>query len=219
MIIVIDGPAGSGKSSTAKQIAQKTGLVYLDSGALYRAVALLYIECKEEQTEFDRQLKESKLRFEFESDLFKVWLNSNEVTHLLRKPEVSAKVSVVAAQKHVRAFVNYYLRIVVNSGSFIADGRDLATVVFPDADLKVFMTASVAKRAKRRLDELTASGINAEIEEIEENIRSRDRIDSQRQEAPLKKDPQAVEIDTSNLTFDEQVDTIISLMREKGLIN
>jgi len=219
MIIVIDGPAGSGKSSTAKAVAQKAGLIYLDSGALYRAVTLIYVRSGEDDLAFFEKLKASKLRFDFENNQFRIWLNNDEVTSLIRAHEVSSKVSVVAAKKDVRSFVNEYLHTVVEKGSFIADGRDLATVVFPDAQLKIYMIASIQARAERRFNELTEMGQSADLKEIENNLLERDQIDSGRKEAPLKKHEDAIELDTSNLTFDGQVEEIIKLIRSKGLLN
>lgn len=219
MIIVIDGPAGSGKSSTAKAVAQKAGLIYLDSGALYRAVTLIYVRSGEDDLAFIEKLNSSKLRFDYQNNQFRIWLNDEEVTSLIRSHEVSSKVSVVAAKKDVRSFVNEYLHSVIKQGSFIADGRDLATVVFPDAELKIYMIASIKARALRRYQELTEMGQTANINEIEDNLLERDRIDSARDEAPLKKHDEAIELDTSNLTFDGQVEEIINLIRNKGLLN
>lgn len=221
MIIVIDGPAGSGKSSTAKAVAQKTGLTYLDSGALYRAVALYYLKGgfhhnANQQLFFD-SLATSKLRFDYQDGVFRIWLNGENVTDEIRSLEVSQSVSVVAAMPQVRDYVNGYLREVVKQGSFIADGRDLSTVVFPNAELKIFMVASIQARAQRRFEELKAMGKPADLEIIAENIAERDRIDSSRVTAPLKKHENAIEIDTSNLTFDEQVQQIVELIDRKGL--
>lgn len=217
MIIVIDGPAGSGKSSTAKAIAQRIGLTYIDSGALYRAVTLLYIQCNEDENELLKKLNTSKLRFDYKNNQFCIWVNEEDVTHQIRTISVNERVSIVAAMKPVRDYVNLYLRNVVKSGSFIADGRDLATVVFPEAELKIYMIASSAQRAKRRYDELIAMGQEADLTQIEDNLIKRDSIDSKRDEAPLRKDDHAVEIDTSNLTFEEQVNEIVSLIVNKGL--
>lgn len=221
MIIVIDGPAGSGKSSTAKAVAQKTGLTYLDSGALYRAVTLLYIkggyhQNTNQQLFFD-SLATSKLRFDYQNGVFSIWLNDTNVTDEIRSLEVSQSVSVVAAMPQVRDFVNAYLREVVKQGSFIADGRDLSTVVFPDAELKIFMVASIQARAQRRFEELKAMGKPADLQAIAENIAERDHIDSTREAAPLRKHENAIQIDTSNLTFDEQVQQIVELIDLKGL--
>ena len=192
MIIVIDGPAGSGKSSTAKAVARETGLIYLDSGALYRAVTLIYVRSGEDELDFYEKLKTSKLRFDFKNNQFHIWLNNEEVTAIIRSHEISSKVSVVAAKKDVRSFVNEYLQTVVEKGSFIADGRDLATVVFPNAQLKIYMVASIQARAERRFKELAEMGQRDDYNEIESNLLERDLLDSSRKEAPLKKHEEAI---------------------------
>ncbi|TNE73512.1 (d)CMP kinase [bacterium] len=221
MIIVIDGPAGSGKSSTAKAVAQMADLKYLDSGALYRAVTLHFLRGgfskNDNQQAFFDSLESLKLRFDYIEGKFRVWLNDDEISEEIRTLEVSQSVSVVAAMPTVRDYVNVYLREVVKNGSFIADGRDLSTVVFPDAELKVFMVASIQARAQRRFEELQAMGKPADLQSITDNIAERDHIDSSRETAPLKKHESAVEIDTSNLTFDEQVQQIVELIENKGL--
>lgn len=218
MIIVIDGPAGSGKSSTAKAVAQQTGLTYIDSGALYRAVSLLYIRCGQDKKLFFDELITSKLRFDYTNGKFSISLNDENVSEIIRSLEVSSNVSIIAAMPKVREFVNLYLRSEIEKGSFIADGRDLSTVVFPDAALKIFMVASIEARAQRRFKELKELGQAADFLEIQKNLAERDHIDSTREEAPLKKHKDAIELDTSNLTFDEQVNAIVDLIHTKGLL-
>lgn len=209
MIIVIDGPAGSGKSSTAKAVAKQCGLHYLDSGAFYRAVTLIYLNVGCQKESFFDELEHTDLTIRYEDNVFKVFLNQQEVTRTIREQRVSDKVSEVAAMSHARSFVNTLLRDFVKSGNFIADGRDLGTVVFPDADFKFFLTADLQKRAKRRLLEMQQAGMDADFDDILQNLKERDMKDSTRAEAPLKKADDAISIDTSSVTFDEQVRMIV----------
>src|SRR5699024_7509395 len=153
MVIVIDGPAGSGKSSTARAVAKKLGIQYIDSGALYRAVALIYIKTPDEKVFFDR-LKQANISFQYVDERFEVFVNDENVTLALRQTAVSKQVSAVAAKKRVRTFVNALMRETVKQGIYIAEGRDLGTAVFPAAAVKFFMTADIEKRAKRRFLEL-----------------------------------------------------------------
>lgn len=209
MIFVIDGPSGSGKSSTARHVAQKLGLQFLDSGALYRALTLLYVQCEKNQELFFERLNEVKIQFLYENSVFRVWIDSKEVTSELRGMSVASSVSLVASFKESRNFVNNLMRSRAKDNRYIADGRDLGTAVFPDADLKFFMTASLESRAKRRFEELKQSGEDITEEEIRENILKRDNLDSSRDIDPLKKADNAIEIDTSDMKFEEQVDCIV----------
>lgn len=209
MIIVIDGPAGSGKSSTAKAVAKRCGLHYLDSGAFYRAVTLVYLNTGCQKETFFDELEHADLSIRFEENEFKVFLNQEDVSRLIREQRVSERVSEVAAMTQARGFVNILLREFVKSGNFIADGRDLGTVVFPDADFKFFLTADIQKRARRRLLEMQQAGMDANFDEILENLKDRDLMDSTRVEAPLKKADDAISIDTSSVTFEEQVRQIV----------
>ncbi len=214
MIIVIDGPAGSGKSSTAKAIAAKAGIHYLDSGAFYRSLAYIYNEKNCDKALFFDALKISDITFRFDNNTFRVFSGKEDLTEVIRSPEVSAKVSEVAAMPEAREFVNSRLREFVKKGDFIADGRDLGTVVFPEADFKFFLVADLKTRAQRRLSEMTEKGIEAELNSVEENLSSRDQQDSTRDVAPLRKADDAIEIDTSDISFEEQIKTI---MRHCGL--
>lgn len=209
MIIVIDGPAGSGKSSTARAVASKAGLHYLDSGAFYRAVTLIYLKENSDVGLFFDSLKKIDLSIRFENGVFRVFLDGEEVTDKIRNPEVSGKVSEVASMPEARDFVNKHLREFVKKGKFIADGRDLGTVVFPDADYKFFMVADISERAKRRFNEMRESNLEADFDEIIKNLRDRDQMDSNRAVAPLRKADDAIEIDTSKLEFEDQVKLII----------
>lgn len=208
MIVVIDGPAGSGKSSTAKAVAEKLQIQYLDSGALYRVATLIFLESGKDLNLFLEQLKENKISFHFKEKIFHVFLNGMDVTESIRKMKVSENVSEVASMPEVRAHINDLMRKVVSQHTYIADGRDLGTAVFPDADLKFYMIADLETRAQRRQQEMETGGISASYDEIKQNIAQRDEMDINRKADPLKKAGDAIEIDTSILSFDEQVDKI-----------
>ncbi|RNC79419.1 MAG: (d)CMP kinase [Balneola sp.] len=208
MIVVIDGPAGSGKSSTARAVAERLQIQFLDSGALYRAATLLYLKAEKNISSFFELLKENKISFFYKERKFHCFIDQKDVSEDIRSLEVSSHVSEVAAKPEVRVFVNNLMRTAVQTDVFIADGRDLGTAVFPEAALKFFMVADLETRAKRRLAELLSNGVEATLESIKQNILERDEIDSSRSADPLKKADDAIEIDTSSLTFDEQVSII-----------
>lgn len=208
MIVVIDGPAGSGKSSTARAVAEQLQIQFLDSGALYRVATLLYLRAGKNKELFFELLKENKISFHFKEKTFFVFLNGTDVSDEIRKMEVSESVSVVAALPKVRSSVNELMHQAVKQGVYVADGRDLGTAVFPNAVLKFFMIADLKTRAERRFAELIKKDESVQIEEIMENIAKRDEIDSNRSADPLKKAGDAIEIDTSKLNFEEQVSII-----------
>ena len=210
MIVVIDGPAGSGKSSTARAIAEQLQIQYLDSGALYRAATLLYIDANCNRDLFFERLKESNISFIFKEGIFQIFLECDDVSERIRSMKVSEKVSEVAAMPLVRAFVNALMNEVVKTDFYIADGRDLGTAVFPDATLKFFMVADLETRARRRLNEMNGE---VSLKEVMDNLASRDSKDSSREADPLKKADDAIEIDTSTFTFQEQVDHISALIQ------
>ncbi|HEX6981190.1 MAG TPA: (d)CMP kinase [Balneolaceae bacterium] len=213
MIIVIDGPAGSGKSTTARAVADKLQVEYLDSGALYRTVTLIYLEAGRDDKKFFRLLKQKKISFRYADKQFDVQIDDEWVTDKLRMADVVKYVSEVAAKPQVRAYVNELMRTVVCDGIYIAEGRDLGTAVFPDADLKFYMSAQLNERARRRYEERKAINPDITLEEVEQNILQRDRKDSKRKADPLKKADDAVEIDTTNVTFEQQVEQIASKVK------
>lgn len=215
MIIVIDGPAGSGKSSTARQVANHLGLQYLDSGALYRAVTVAWLASEKDVQFFDR-LNLLNLSFRYENGIFRVWVNKDEVTQQIRSEKVSSEVSEVASRPDVRAFVNSKMHDVISESICIADGRDLGTVVFPDAELKIYMDASANVRATRRTEELLASGVKADRDEVLKAILKRDELDTNRDADPLRMADDAIRIQTDQLTFEEQVELICNMIQEKG---
>ncbi len=213
MIVVIDGPAGSGKSSTAKAVAEQLGIQYLDSGALYRAASLVYIRSNQDRNKFFDQLKSINISFQYSDSFFFVRINGIDVSKEIRSMEVSNKVSEVASMPKVRAFVNALMNEAVQKDYFIADGRDLGTAVFPNAAMKFFMVADLETRAQRRLLELQNQGSDVTLEQILQNISERDQQDSSREADPLLKADDAIEIDTSSYKFEEQVDFISDKIR------
>ncbi|HBQ61773.1 MAG TPA: (d)CMP kinase, partial [Balneolaceae bacterium] len=180
MIVVIDGPAGSGKSSTAKAVAAQLQIQFLDSGALYRVATLVYLNSDKNYDTFFDLLEESKISFHFKDGKFHAFLNNEEVSDEIRSMEVSEHVSEVASNPDVRKYVNDLMREVVKSDIYIADGRDLGTAVFPDAALKFFMVADLETRAKRRYEEVKTQGKNVTLQEVKANIAQRDATDSNR---------------------------------------
>ena len=218
MIIVIDGPAGSGKSSTAQTVADRLHIQYLDSGALYRTLTLLFLEYSEEQTtevenlagKLEDLLRKHEVSFEYYDQQFHTYINGTEVTGQIRNSIINNHVSDIASLPDARVVVNELMREGVKNRYFIADGRDLGTVVFPDADLKFYMVADVETRARRRWEELKGMDQETPYEEVLENIKNRDRQDMERAVAPLKQPEDAITIDTTSKTFDEQIELISS---------
>jgi cytidylate kinase len=214
MIVVIDGPAGSGKSSTARAIAEQLQIQFLDSGALYRVATLVYLESLEHRDSFFDRLKESDISFYFKNKKFHSLLNGEDVSEKIREMKVSNAVSKVASDPKIRAHINKLMRAEVDKDVYIADGRDLGTAVFPNAELKFFMVADLHERAKRRLAEMEAQGLEASLEEIESNLAKRDEVDSSRASDPLKQADDAILINTSELSFEEQVSQIAERIRQ-----
>lgn len=214
MIVVIDGPAGSGKSSTARAVADRLKIEYLDSGALYRTVTLIYIDANRDKEMFFRLLNQKEIAFRYKDQEFHVEIDGRSVTKDIRTPEVAEYVSEVAAMSQVRSFVNGLMRDAVREGVYIAEGRDLGTAVFPDAEMKFFMLAKLDERARRRYDERKKDNPELTLEEVRQNIIQRDQKDSRRNVDPLKKADDAIEIDTTNLTFEQQVNQICSKVKQ-----
>lgn len=216
MIIVIDGPAGSGKSSTAKKIAELLDIQYLDSGALYRALTFLWLSSdKTDPSEFFDMLPDVKLETEYRDQLFHVKVNGKDITKEIRTQKVANHVSEMAAKPEARKFVNQYMRKLVTKDTYIADGRDLGTAVFPNADLKFYMDASLEERAKRRYRELITNDPDVSFEEVKNNLQERDYKDSNRDVDPLSMDKNALLIDTTGKTFKEQIDQMVNIIRNK----
>lgn len=220
MIIVIDGPAGSGKSSTAKALSEKLNIHFLDSGALYRAMTYFWIrQGKPDNEKFFEMLPDADLSVDPSGNIFSVYLNGENITDKIRTSEVASHVSDVASLSPVREHVNQFMRELVEEENFIADGRDLGTAVFPDADLKFFMDASVMERAKRRYLELKDSENNVTMDSVIHNLKERDYKDQSRSADPLKKAEDAIVIDTTGKTFNEQVEQMSAIIQRKLKLN
>ena len=216
MIIAIDGPAGSGKSTIAKLIAEDLGLVYLDTGAMYRLVTLKALN-DGILGNLDKIIKMlDDLRIDIKKNGF--YLDDTDVSEEIRKPVVSENVSDIAAIREVREKMVDLQRKFSESKNVILDGRDIGTVVFPNADVKIFLIADAKERANRRYRELVAKGENVRMEEIYENILKRDEIDSTRKESPLKKANDAIEVDTTSKNIEEVKNEILYIIKQKNKI-
>lgn len=215
MIITIDGPAGSGKSTSAKLVARKLGFTYLDTGAMYRAITFLALKNNTmEEPEIAKLAENAKISLGFVDGQTSVILNDENVTEEIRTFTVNSNVSEVSVIPAVRTALVRMQREIGQNSNIVAEGRDTGTTVFPDADVKIFLVASLRERARRRLKEFQEKGENVTLEEIEFNLNKRDDIDSHRAVSPLAKAEDAIEIDTSNLTIEQQVDLILEKVAE-----
>jgi cytidylate kinase len=207
--VAVDGPAGSGKSSVSKLIAKKFGFTYLDTGAMYRACAWVKQVSGTDGSEFIDLLKQVKMRFAPAENGQRMFVTlkgaETEVTDIIRMPEITAQVSTVSAIPEVRSLMTAKQQELAKDGEVIMEGRDIGTVVLPEADIKFFFTASSTERAKRRQAEWKAKGVEVPLEELENDIIQRDKNDSSRETAPLKKAESAIELDTTGLTIDEVI--------------
>ncbi len=219
-IIAIDGPAGAGKSTVTKAFAQKLGLIYLDTGAMYRAVTWLIISnsiAPNDQAAIENILKDSNLEFKNSSFIEqKIFINNIDVTKKIRSPEVTSMVSEIAKQQFVRELLTRQQKAIGKDGGLVAEGRDIGTAVFPDADVKVFLTASPTERAKRRALDLNKRGFEfSSIEDLEQEIKERDKKDSEREIAPLKKAQDAIELVTDGMNIEEVLEELTYIFRSK----
>lgn len=215
--MAIDGPAGSGKSTTAKLVAAALGYQYLDTGAMYRALTWYAIQHSIAFSDADRlsaTAKKLSIEFETHPDINRVFLDGVEVTTEIRLPEVTLHVSEVAAHKGVRSAMVAKQQQIGKAGAIVAEGRDTTTVVFRDAEVKVFLEASVEVRAARRCLEMKGMDVETSVELQIADIKRRDAYDSGREHSPLLKAPDAHVIDTSHLTIEQQVEQIIALAKE-----
>lgn len=221
--IAIDGYSSTGKSTVAKQLAAKLGYVYVDTGAMYRAVTLyLMRNLLVTNTNFNeegilRHLPFINISFVFNKDVGygEVHLNNENVEKEIRSMEVSQQVSKVAAITEVRKMLVEIQQEIGKNKEVVMDGRDIGTVVFPDADLKLFMTASTEKRAKRRYNELKERGEDINYEDVLENVKERDYLDTTREDSPLVKAKDAIEFDNSEMNLDEQFEKVFKLAKDK----
>ena len=216
MIIAIDGPAGSGKSTISKEISEELGITYLDTGAMYRLFTLKVLKegVSFNESEKIRELLEN-LNINIENDRF--YLDGEDVTEKIRTYQVSDNVSKIAALKEVREKMVLLQREFSKSKDVILDGRDIGTVVFPDADIKIFLVADPMERAKRRYRELKEKGEDVSLDEIFKNIMERDKIDSNRDTAPLRKAADAVEIDTTKMNIKDVKKEILTVYKNKKI--
>lgn len=212
--VAIDGPAGAGKSTIAKKVAKKMGYIYVDTGAMYRAMALFFIEngIKAEETDkINTKCNDADITIEHQNGEQIVLLNGKNVNGLIRTEEVGRMASASSVNQKVREKLVELQQKLAEKTDVIMDGRDIGTVVLPDADVKVYLTASSAVRAKRRYDELTAKGEAVDFDTIEKDIIERDHRDITREHSPLKQAEDAILVDSSQMRIDEVVDTIIQL--------
>ena len=217
-VIAIDGPAGSGKSTTAKIVAEKLGISYLDTGSMYRAVTIYFIDNNYslDSDNIDDIIDSIRIDISDESDNQPVILNGKNVTDRLRDSKISSLVSTISSNKKIRDKMVLMQREISKDKSIVVDGRDIGTVVFPDADYKFFITAGIKERALRRYHEISLKGNSIELIDIEKDIAKRDYLDSTRKNSPLKKAEDAIDIDTTHLNIDEQVNIILKTINNNN---
>ena len=214
MIIAIDGPSASGKSTTAKGVARRLGITHLDTGAMYRAVTLGIIEYGIDLDDHKRIcefLEELEINIDSSND---IWANGHNVTGKIRANKVSSNVSAVSAIPQVREKMVAIQRLIAGGFNCVLEGRDIGTVVFPNADYKFFLIADLEIRAKRRLVELEKIGEISSLSELKADIQNRDLLDSSRNISPLVQAEDAITIDTGNLTIDEQIEKIVEIINK-----
>ena len=219
MIVAIDGPAASGKSTTAKMVAKKLEMTYLDTGAMYRAVTLALLRSNTDLDDYDsvcRVIDELELDIYDKGSKTIVKLDGEDVSQAIRSMPVTENVSVVSAMKYVRQTMVEIQRNIGKKTNCVVEGRDIGTVVFPDAEFKIFMVADINMRAERRFKDFYEMGENRSFQEVLADLKRRDEKDSTRAYSPLQKADEAIEIDTSMLSIDQQVGKIINLVREKN---
>lgn len=216
--IALDGPAGAGKSTIAKAVAKKLSFVYIDTGAMYRAMALLVVrngvDINDEEA-VSGICEQADVKITYENGEQAVILNGENVNGLIRTPEVGDTASAISVYKRVRAKLVALQQKLASSENVIMDGRDIGSCVLPNANLKIYLDADVTVRAKRRVKELIEKGIECNLEEIEAQMKERDYRDMHRENSPLVKVPDAVVVDSSYMTADEVTDRIVSLFEEK----
>lgn len=216
MIVAIDGPAAAGKSTSAKKVARELGFTHLDTGAMYRCVTLSVLRNQitlDNENALSQLLNELDIRLEKLDDELVVYLNGEDVSDEIRKAEVTSYVSTVSALSQVRNALVRIQRNIAKNQDCVVEGRDIGTIVFPDAEFKFFLIADDFVRARRRQLDLIAIGEEKSIAVLVEEIRQRDFLDSERSNSPLRKADDAIEIDTSKMTFDEQVAFMVNRVK------
>ena len=216
IIIAIDGPAGSGKSTAAKNLAQKLGFTYLDTGAMYRTITFLALreDVVDNREEVIKIAQSVKLKLQTENGRTRVFADGEELTEEIRTPEVNSKVSEVSVIPEVRVEMVKIQKALGESSNIVAEGRDVTTVVYPNADIKIFLTASIDERANRRFKEYQAKNEQITIEEVKANLEKRDKIDSGREVSPLRKADDAFEFDNTGLTPLDDLDYLLEKIKE-----
>ncbi len=224
LVIAIDGPAASGKGTIALRLAERLGYLYVDTGAMYRAVAWQALqeniswEDEESLKHLAERLDIQFVRDDAEGTLrYRVLVNGDDATEFIRSPEVGRGSSIVAQHAAVRRTLVAKQRKLAQAGGVVMEGRDITTVVLPDADVKFFITASLSERARRRYEQYRARGVNTDIATIEAELVERDRRDSQRSVAPLRIAEDAIVVDTTDMTVDEAVSTVVNLVRARAI--
>ena len=219
MIVAIDGPAASGKSTTAKMVAKKLEMTYLDTGAMYRAVTLALLRSNTDLDDYDsvcHVIDELELDIYDKGSKTIVKLDGEDVSQAIRSMPVTENVSVVSAMKYVRQTMVEIQRNIGKKTNCVVEGRDIGTVVFPDAEFKIFMVADINMRAERRFKDFYEMGENRSFQEVLADLKRRDEKDSTRAYSPLQKADEAIEIDTSMLSIDQQVEKIINLVKNNN---
>ncbi len=213
IIIAIDGPAASGKSTTAKLVAAQLGYLHIDTGAMYRAMALKVLRNNISSNDVQKIAElagKTSVRLVSNGGYVKVVLDGEEVSEEIRMPEVTNSVSPVSTVSEVRRLMVIEQQTMGKEGGIVLEGRDIGTVVFPNAELKIFMVADEHERAVRRMKELESKGVTIPVKELEKEILERDKIDSERAVSPLRKAHDAIELDTTNLSIEQQVEFIVA---------
>lgn len=216
--IAIDGPAAAGKSTVAKIVAQKLSYIYIDTGAMYRAITWKAINQKinlENEQDLYQLLKMTNIALKKDGKNQRVFVDGKDVTEEIRLPEITNHVSIVSKHKLVREEMVARQQQLAKNGGIVMDGRDIGTYVLPNAEVKIFLKASVEERAKRRHQENMRKGIPSDFEQLKNDIANRDRLDSEREFAPLKKARDAIEIDTTSLSIEQVVENIMALVFER----
>lgn len=216
--IAIDGPAGAGKSTLARELAKKLGYIYVDTGALYRALALKLLQngiSVSEETEIIKLLEGTAVTIDFKDGMQRVFLDGNDVTELIRTPEVSMAASRVSALPEVRNYLLELQRSIGKSNNILMDGRDIGTVVLPDAQVKIFLTASDEERAHRRHKELIEKGMEIPFDRVFAELKERDYSDSHRAVAPLRPADDAITVDTTGLDLNKSLELLFKTVTEK----
>ncbi len=222
MIIAIDGPAASGKTTLAKALSEKLGIEHIDTGAMYRSFALFAIKKGvplDDEKSVEPLLKNFRLEFKRDKRGLRIYMNGCDVTEEIRKKEIGEGASRVSVHRAVRMKMVEIQSSIGRKNGGIFDGRDIGTFVFPEADLKIYLTASIEERAKRKLKEWKERGIEGSIEEAKRDVIERDKRDSERPLAPLLKAEEAIEIDTTNLSPHEVLERILKILKERQTLN